>query len=135
MCTITLFMRIAFGILFNCQWFSVILLVQSVLYDHIFCFTFCSENYKFCKQLTVTKVRSLVITSDLISRTWLSKTLEQVSVWPNFLSRTDYPIPSQAFACGVHVGHSSTGSGFLQLYQFTLISIIPLMFLSQISFT
>jgi len=69
MCIIRLFMRIAFGVLFNCQWFSVILLVQSVLHDHIFCLAFCSENYKFCKQLTVTKVRSLVITFDLISRT------------------------------------------------------------------
>jgi hypothetical protein len=118
MCTITLFMRIAFGVLFNCQWFSVILLVQSILHDHIyifFCLAFCSENYKFCKQLTVTKVRSLVITSDLISRTWLSKTLEQkVSLWPNFLLRTEYPIPSQATACRVYVGHCSAGSGFLQ---------------------
>ena len=136
MCTITLFMRIAFGILLNCQWFSVILLVQSILHDHIFCLAFCSENHKICKQLTVTKVRSLVISSDLISRTWLSKTLEQkVSAWPNFLLRTEYPIPSQAFACGVYVGHSSTGSGFLQLYHFTLVSITPLMFLSHISFT
>jgi len=46
----------------------------------------------------------------------MSKTLEQeVSVWPNFLLRTEYPIPSQAFTCGLHVGHSSTGSCFLQL--------------------
>jgi hypothetical protein len=129
-------MRITFAIRFNFQWFSVILLVQSILHHHIFCLAFCSENYKFCKQLTVTKVRSLVITSDLTSRTWLSKTPEQkVSVWPNFLLRTEYPIPSQAIACGVYVGQSSTGSCFLQLYQFTLVSIIPSMFLTHISFT
>jgi hypothetical protein len=136
MCIITLFMRIAFGILFNCQWSPIILLAQSILYDHIFCLVFCRENYKFCKQLTVTKVRSLVIASDLISRIWLSKTLEQeVSVWPNFLLPTEYPIPSQAIACGVYAGQSSTGSGFLRLYQFSLVSIIPLTFLTHISFT
>ena len=136
MCIITLFMRIAFGILFNCQWFSVILLAQSILHDHIFCLAFCSENYKFCKQLTVTKVRSLLITSDLISRTWLSKTPEQkVSVQPNFLLSTEYPIPSQAIACRVYVRQSSTGSAFLQLYQFSLVSIILSMLLTYILFT
>lgn len=76
-----------------------------------------------------------MITSDLISRTWLSKTLEQkFSVSPEFLLRTEYPIPSQAIACGAYVGHSSTESGFLQLYKFTLVSNIPSMLLSHISF-
>jgi len=36
MCIINLFRRMAFEILFNCQWFSVILLVQSILHDIIF---------------------------------------------------------------------------------------------------